>query len=112
MRPSMVAAASISAALNRLGLSETGVAQPASTDDRLLAAWIGADALQLGRLVVTMETLMTAQLTSVQHQPQQQQQQQQQQTVTSSVTSQSKKKVSTWEDVQPETPTDVQDVHF
>jgi Cyclin, C-terminal domain len=110
MRPSMVAAASISAALNRLGL--TGGVEPAASDDeRRLATWIGADPADLGRLVAAMEALMTAQLTSVQHQHQQQQQQQQQ-TVTSSVTSQSKNKVSTWEDVQPETPTDVQDVHF
>ena len=110
VRPSLIAAASISAAINRLGLVTDSSCQ------RLLADLVTTDADQLATLVRSVESLMAAQLASVQQQEQQhhlQQQQQQQQQHPHVKSSKMPPTSSSWElDVQPETPTDIQDIHF
>ena len=111
VRPSLIAAASISAAINRLGLSTD------SCQERLLADLVGTDADQLAILVRSIETLMAAQLASVQQQEQQQQQQQhhlhQQHPQHVKSSNKMQQTTNSWElDVQPETPTDIQDIHF
>ena len=119
VRPSLIAAASISAAINRLGLTTSSSTIDPSCEDRLLADLVAADAHQLASLVRSVESLMAAQLTSVQQQQQQdnhlqqQQQQQQQQQHPHVKNSKMQTATSSWElDVQPETPTDIQDIHF
>ena len=115
-RQSMVAAACIAAAASRLGQDDC---QPLVL---ALADLVNTQPDQLSLVVHSIESLMSAQLATVQQQQQQldQQQQQQQQQVqqvphlkNSSTATSSKQATSTWElDVQPETPTDIQDIHF
>lgn len=114
VKPSLIAAASIAAAANRLGYSN-------STDSEtttILAALVDAQVDQLSTLILSIESLMAAQLASVQQQQQQEQhlhlQQQQQNTpVPQQVKNNKLQPTSSWElDVQPETPTDIQDIHF
>ena len=127
VRPSLIAAASIAAAMNRLGLAivtENGPSckTAASTSEILLSTLVGADVTEIASLVRSVETLMTAQLASVQQQQQQQQQQQEQHHIqhqnhlkNSKLQQQQQQQQTTtnWElDVQPETPTDIQDIHF
>ncbi len=115
VKPSLIAAASIAAAANRLGYSN-------STDSdttTILATLVDAQVDQLSTLILSIESLMAAQLASVQQQQQEQhlhlqQQQQQQSTPAPQQVKNSKlQPASNWElDVQPETPTDIQDIHF
>ena len=123
VRPSLIAAASISAAINRLGLTTSSSTIDPSCEERLLADLVATDAHQLASLVRSVESLMAAQLASVQqqqqdHHLQQQQQQQQQQQHQHQQhphvkNSKMQTATSSWElDVQPETPTDIQDIHF
>ncbi|XP_045030562.1 G1/S-specific cyclin-D2 [Daphnia magna] len=115
VRPSLIAAASISAAINRLGLSTSSSNDP-SCEERLLADLVGTDVHQLASLVRSVESLMATQLASVQQQQDhhvQQQQQQQQQQLPHVKNNKMQTTTSSWElDVQPETPTDIQDIHF
>lgn len=118
VRPSLIAAACIAAAANRLSGEN-------SAPMELLASLVHADPTQLALLVRSIETLMCAQLASVQQQQQQQQEEQQQQQQhhvqqlqhhlknSSAIPAASKSSSSAWElDIQPETPTDIQDIHF
>jgi len=117
VRPSLIAAACIAAAANRLSGEN-------SAPMELLASLVHADPTQLALLVRSIETLMCAQLASVQQQQQQQQEEQQQQQHhvqqlqhhlknSSAIPAASKSTISPWElDIQPETPTDIQDIHF
>ena len=117
VKPSLIAAASIAAAANRLGFSSNSTDSETTT---ILAALVDAQVDQLSTLILSIESLMAAQLATVQQQQQQeqhlhlQQQQQQQSTPAPQQVKNSKlQPASSWElDVQPETPTDIQDIHF
>ena len=109
VRPSLIAAASIAAAANRLGFSSTD-----SETTTILAGLVDAQVDQLTTIILSIESLMAAQLASVQQQQQEQHTQHLQSVPAPQQVKNSKRQpASSWElDVQPETPTDIQDIHF